>query len=340
MNTKTCKKCGIEKSISDFGKAGKQRLADGTLKQYYHTICKKCVNKGPRARTDNIDPKPCSQCGEVKPLSEYGKRENGRYRADCKACKYKRRLEHQAEHPEVRERIRQRDRWRRANEPGYRERQNATTNRSHAKHRDRRNREHRERYATDHEYREILLKRRRDFWENNPEYRERSKEINRLYHEEHKEELKVKHKIYYEENKEKISEYGKRYRIENADHCKKLREVQYQKHKDKLVQSQRDIRSKNKQICLDRLGNVCSHPGCNETKNLQFDHKNPWEKSFNICSCITKSLDELFPEVDKCQLLCLKHHMEKTAREWEDGTLYEKRLKTIEKNLAKSEEVC
>ena len=85
--TKVCKKCGVEKPVSDFGKGGKQLRADGNLKQYYHTTCKKCINKG-CTRLDNLDPKPCSHCGELKPLSEYSyEKYRDRYRAECKECK-------------------------------------------------------------------------------------------------------------------------------------------------------------------------------------------------------------------------------------------------------------
>ncbi len=76
--SKVCKKCGVEKPVSDFGKGGKQLRADGNLKQYYHTTCKKCINKG-RTRIDNIDPKVCNKCGISKPLTEYNY-EKDRYR--------------------------------------------------------------------------------------------------------------------------------------------------------------------------------------------------------------------------------------------------------------------
>ena len=332
METKICKKCRVKKPVSDFGKGGKQLRSNGEWKQYYHTTCKKCVNVGPRPRKDNIDPKPCSQCNEIKPLSEYAfEPSRQRYRADCKACKYKQRLKFRSEHPEVYEKERKRDRWRRENEPGYREKQNETCNRSHAKHKDRRNREHRERYENEPEYREILLKRRRNYWENNPEYRNRCKEINKLYHQEHKEELKVKQKIYYEDNKEKISEKGKKHRLENPEFYKNKSLANYQKHKDKIVEAQRNLRAERKKMIFERIGWVCAHPECNETKNLQIDHKDPLKKSYTISANLTKNWDELLPEVDKCQPLCPKHHMEKTAKEWENGTLQLSRKLNIKK---------
>ena len=110
MDTKVCKKCGVEKPVSDFGKAGKQLRANGEWKQYYHTTCKQCVNT-PRVRKDNVDPKVCNKCGVSKPLSEYAfEAHRDRYRSECKQCKYEQRKKHRAENPEVIERERERNR--------------------------------------------------------------------------------------------------------------------------------------------------------------------------------------------------------------------------------------
>ena len=89
--TKVCKKCGIEKSISNFSRSGKAVLADGSVVQRYKSTCRQCVNTGPMKRKDNIDPKQCIGCGIIKPLSEYPLEKNShgnmRYRNECKECK-------------------------------------------------------------------------------------------------------------------------------------------------------------------------------------------------------------------------------------------------------------
>ena len=82
-------------------------------------------------------------------------------------------------------------------------------------------------------------------------------------------------------------------------------------------------RRKNvKQKMIERLGGVCSHTGCNETKNLQFDHKDPKMKLFNISQGYNNKEEVLIEEVDKCQLLCRKHHLEKTKNDWINGDVY------------------
>ena len=76
MSTQVCKKCGVEKSVSEFAKGGKIQLKSGETKQYYKTTCKQCTNKG-RVRFDNVDPKVCNKCGVSKPLSIFIKLSDG-----------------------------------------------------------------------------------------------------------------------------------------------------------------------------------------------------------------------------------------------------------------------
>jgi len=312
METQVCKKCGVEKSVSEFGKSGKRQLESGEWKQYYKTTCKQCTNKG-RTRIDNVDPKVCNTCGVSKPLSEYAQEKQPagmRYRGQCKQCKYEQRLKSRAENPEIVTRERERNRWRYNNVESVRERAREVAKKSYEKNKERWNAEQRERYANDPVYREKLKQEKRDLWKNDLEYRERCKKRNRLYCEQHKEELKEKNKAYYEENKEKISEYSKQYRAENPEHCKKLRKAQYEKHQEKLVEDQRKIRDERRQYLREYLGGKCVR--CGATENLEFDHIIPANKSYTIASNITCfSLEELILEVDKCQLLCRPCHIQK-----------------------------
>ena len=310
MGTQVCKKCGIEKSVSEFGKAGKRQLKSGEWKQYYHTTCKQCVNS-PRVRKDNLDPKVCNVCCTSKSLSEYAyDAKRDRYRGDCKQCKYEQRKKHRAENPEVRERERERERWRFDNVEGVRERAREVANKSRAKHKDRRNAEQRERYVNDPVYREKMKQEQRDLWANNLEYRERCKKINKIYREEHKEELRIKQQKYIEENKDKIRETQQSRYYNNPEHMKKLRKAQYEKHQEKLVEDQRKIRDDRRTILRNRLGGKCVR--CGATEKLDFDHIIPADKSYTIGSNITCfSLEELILEVDKCQLLCRPCHIQK-----------------------------
>ena len=51
---------------------------------------------------------------------------------------------------------------------------------------------------------------------------------------------------------------------------------------------------------------------CGTTDNLEFDHIDPSTKTFVISQNINAAWDKMKLELDKCQLLCRKHHREKT----------------------------
>jgi hypothetical protein len=78
---------------------------------------------------------------------------------------------------------------------------------------------------------------------------------------------------------------------------------------------------KRRQKIINYLGGKCVK--CGATQNLHFDHIDKKEKSFNLSSNLT--LESIKDEIDKCQLLCEKHHLEKTSHEnsgFAHGTTY------------------
>jgi len=315
METKICKKCGVAKPVSNFGKSSNQLRANGEWKQYYHTTCKQCTNKG-RVRFDNVDPKVCNKCGVSKPLSEYAyEPSRDRYRGDCKQCKYKQRLKHRAENPEIIERERERNRWRYNNVEGVRERAREVSNKSRAKHKDRRNAEQRERYANDPEYAEKQRQYQKDRWANMTDDEKKASKLKTdQWIENNKERYTEYKKQYHIENKERIAERLKKYQEENPEHCRKLRKANYEKHQEKLVEEQRKIRDDRRTILRNRLGGKCVR--CGSIENLEFDHIIKETKSFTIGSSLTCfSIEELILEVDKCQLLCRPCHIDKSHEE-------------------------
>lgn len=64
---------------------------------------------------------------------------------------------------------------------------------------------------------------------------------------------------------------------------------------------------------IDRLGGQCGR--CEVTEDLEFDHVDRSSKVFDIASGLDKPRLVLEAEVDKCQLLCKRHHVEKTSGE-------------------------
>lgn len=71
-----------------------------------------------------------------------------------------------------------------------------------------------------------------------------------------------------------------------------------------------------KQKCVDYKGGKCEICGYNKClRSLDFHHKNPNEKDFDIGSStygkkIVRNWDRLKPELDKCMLLCKNCHGE------------------------------
>lgn len=78
---------------------------------------------------------------------------------------------------------------------------------------------------------------------------------------------------------------------------------------------------KRRQAIFDYLGNKCVV--CGATEDLEVDHIDPNKKSFNITSKMSVKNNKA--ELDKCQLLCKKHHLEKTLEQrpvFNHGTIY------------------
>lgn len=71
-------------------------------------------------------------------------------------------------------------------------------------------------------------------------------------------------------------------------------------------------RKKTKKLLIEYKGGKCEICGYNKCdRALQFHHRNPEEKDFGLSTRgLTKSLEELKREVDKCALLCGNCHME------------------------------
>lgn len=73
----------------------------------------------------------------------------------------------------------------------------------------------------------------------------------------------------------------------------------------------REYYYKRRKAIIDYLGGKCVK--CEETNNLEIDHVDPSNKSFNISKRL--SLKNNKDEIDKCQLLCENCHDQKTAIE-------------------------
>lgn len=75
----------------------------------------------------------------------------------------------------------------------------------------------------------------------------------------------------------------------------------------------RRYRTKLRAIYL--LGGKCNRCGFDNPAALEFHHKDPTQKEFNIGNVSNKSWDSIVKEVNKCELLCANcHRIEHTTR--------------------------
>lgn len=71
--------------------------------------------------------------------------------------------------------------------------------------------------------------------------------------------------------------------------------------------------SAKRQKIIAYLGGECVI--CGTSNNLHFHHKIPEEKSFAISKNYEKKWIDILPEINKCELLCAKHHSDAHAPE-------------------------
>lgn len=79
-----------------------------------------------------------------------------------------------------------------------------------------------------------------------------------------------------------------------------------------------------RKIILDKYNNKCCNCGC--TINLQIDHIEYHNKSFNISKLWSINNKKFFIELEKCQILCEPCHLDKTKNE---GSLLDKKINMI-----------
>lgn len=78
-------------------------------------------------------------------------------------------------------------------------------------------------------------------------------------------------------------------------------------------------RKKLKLMSVEYKGSQCSLCGYSKCiAALQFHHRDPATKLFNISHCHTRSWESIKAELDKCDILCANCHAEKEYSETHD----------------------
>tara|TARA_B100001113_G_C20920908_1_gene540043 strand:+ start:57 stop:779 length:723 start_codon:yes stop_codon:yes gene_type:complete len=116
-----------------------------------------------------------------------------------------------------------------------------------------------------------------------------------------------------------------KFRVEEGERLRKRRRELYQiniedvqkwrnDNRDRIRKMSREGYHKRRKLLVEMLGGKCVD--CGTTENLQFDHKDPSEKSFRI-SCVLS--ERTFKELEKCELRCGDCHLEKTKNDFLNG---------------------
>ena len=122
-------------------------------------------------------------------------------------------------------------------------------------------------------------------------------------------------------NKDKVFVMRNKVKKIQFNLCRDCSKEQSKKHynanKDQYAKRNDKYKSANKQLIYDYL---LSHPcvDCGESDPivLEFDHRDPDEKSFRLASVSNYSTDKLILEMNKCDIRCANCHRRKTAKDY------------------------
>lgn len=100
----------------------------------------------------------------------------------------------------------------------------------------------------------------------------------------------------------------------------KKSKLYYEKNKDKHI---KNVGQRNKKIRKDSQNNIieilresnCVDCGESDLRVLQFDHKNPDDKEYNVSKMLSKKYhwDNIKREIEKCEVRCANCHFKRTA---------------------------
>lgn len=123
---------------------------------------------------------------------------------------------------------------------------------------------------------------------------EKSRAASKRYWDEHKEQSKENHRKYYAANKSRLIEGVTKWRKENPD---------------KVSQYASNTRSRRTDF-VNSLKTPCKKCGEDRLWVIDFHHKDPSTKEFNIMQERTRKKEEIVLEVEKCICLCRNCHAE------------------------------
>lgn len=124
-----------------------------------------------------------------------------------------------------------------------------------------------------------------------------------------KECCKVANKQYYDTHSEELVEYQRYYVTNNFDKVANYQHKYWEDNKASLKEYNRMSRSAKREF-VNGLKTNCVKCGESRKYIIDFHHKNPSEKTFEISDIFRRSEEEVINEVKKCVCLCRNCHGE------------------------------
>lgn len=158
-------------------------------------------------------------------------------------------------------------------------------------------------------------------------YYQKNKEKYRKWHKEYRQKNRGSileyQKEFYEKNKEKKKEQQRKYEQNNKEKIKERKQKYYQKNKRKMQERNRKYRQEKKeswkQLIRECYGikqikcSICGFDGEKHFEAIDFHHRNPKVKKFNISRgfhfpLTSKRVEAMKEEFKKCVILCRNCH--------------------------------
>lgn len=144
------------------------------------------------------------------------------------------------------------------------------------------------------------------------------------YRLEHLEEVRQKNKEWRKNNPDRVKENNKQWRLRNKDKIRESERIKSAKwRKNNPEQHKNNVHSRRLNI-ITQIWNYKQERGCaqcpeKDPRCLDFHHRDPSTKSFNISSGLSNklSLETLMKEIEKCDLLCRNCHVKTYKRVYE-----------------------
>ena len=153
---------------------------------------------------------------------------------------------------------------------------------------------------------------------------EQKHEYDRKYRLEHLEQIRQKNKEWRANNKERVKQLAKDWRTKNIDKVREMERIKARKwRKNNSERNMSNVHSRRLNI-ISQIWEYKKQRGCSrcpekDPRCLDFHHRDPETKSFNIAGGMSNklSLETLMKEIEKCDLLCRNCHVKTYKRVYE-----------------------